>query len=283
MTSTENITEAFVSLMPTFEAQAGAAGHSERVFVYPESMAAHNSGMEATVLQLQSPCYEPIDFYMIGGTLPVAEKSWGTLMAALGSFGEAKAWDAARQQCTASVTVDRVPIDLAETADEMSVPTWRAKAAFTVMAAALIGTAATMLAAGAKGVCHPAGVGSWFKMDLGSRIVTVLHAGVVAALACGLAFGLGWLMLCVGGRSTERMIMLHFPHAKALLMIEPMLSKMCLPVAGALLGATFIGWLWPNEAEQPPSGAAYVRKQVDPFYSPLVSGGSQSAAGSLVF
>lgn len=257
---------------------------SARVFSYPDEVKFQREGMEATMLQLQSSCYEDIDYYMLGGTLPVSEAEWDKLMHLLQDFGESEAWGVADKKCCASATVDRLPVDMEVSSQALSGAPfgYKAKVIFTGLAVGTVSLFGFITSGLLKSIRYKDGIRYPKNPENFCEIVGCIITAVIAAvLTGGLAYLTGLVICSVNSGVAWRMLALGTAHAEGLLLLGPLLSKLCLPVAGAAAGAGFVMWTYPTYRERKAEAPRVITKQLELQYQPITE--HDGVVGAKVF
>jgi len=216
---------------------------------------------EATVLQLQSPCYSDVDYYMFGSPLPVKSSQWDHLMRLLTDSLDLGAWTNTAKWCCASITVDRVVIDtgsaqhssftwvmglwtrvVEETASNSAWTRAVTLSILAILAVAFFGMAFSVLLKE-----------NWFG-DSGCNSCYIM-LGVVGAIVSALAFCLVFaaaLGLCWSASGQS--------HKEVYNEVAQKLSSMCLPAATVVLGASIVYWYWPLREPEPREDFVEARK-----------------------
>jgi len=206
-----------------------------RVFDFPGDVHYRRKGLEATILQLQSSCYEAVDYYMLGTWLPVQSSQWESLRLLL---AETEGTQASRPPpCSASVAVERIPLDLGRPR-QLSAGLSSAGVVFTALFSV---TVASLL-----GLCGI--VGAWQILTRGGQAARscATHATglTAAAVALGLVYcmnlGAGWLVSRAGLNELSN------SGDGGLLLLTPHLLRNSLPAAGSACGFVLAMWFWPS-------------------------------------
>jgi hypothetical protein len=219
--------------------------------VYGEPGEAHfpRAGLEATLLQLQSHCFEDMDYYLLGGALPVHQAKWNQVVHLMGEFGEAAAWPEPNTgDCQASVSVDRIPVDADFKEDTSSTSmTSRQRLFMSLGLSILLGVLCGVAAMFFKSVVFPDGVAP--DEDAASRFGVMIMAIFAALLMLPVIFFVGQILSWFLGRVAIK----KFIHGGAadLLCAAPMMSDLCFPAAVTAACITLVIWMWPSPEALP--------------------------------
>jgi len=218
--------------------------------VYGDPGEAHfpRAGLEATLLQLQSHCFQDMDYYLLGGALPVNQAKWNQVIHLMGAFGEAAAWPEPNMgDCQASVSVDRIPVDADFTTETSpAAMTSRQRLFMSLGLSIFLGVLCGVAAMFFKAMVFPDGVDA--EADAAYRFGVLIAAVFAALLMIPVIYFSGQIISWFFGRLAVK----KFIHGGSadLLCAAPMMSDLCLPAAVTAACATLVIWMWPNGAQQ---------------------------------
>jgi len=246
----------FLSLAKLFAADISEA----KVFGDPGETHFPVPGTEATLMQLQSKCFDNIDFYLLGKPLPVKASDWEKVVMLVTEFSDPGTWPSPDlDDCPTSVSVDRLPVD-ADYSDREGDIKLSSGGAWTL----------TLLLSTALGA-----LGGLFSMCLKTLVldrellpqnvprVGLAFGAVLVCIPTTIAFShlASWLM------STLAMRKFQNGGAPDLFCAAPLLSDMALPCAITVGCGTFIKWIWPtSRQEQEPARPVAVAPADAPLY-----------------
>lgn len=210
------------------------------VFSFPDAVHFHKEARDATMMQLQSPCFEDVDYYLLSSKLPIEEAEWPRLMEVLSGFGT-EAVGAGYGSCPASATVDRLPVEVDFGRGPGIVQ--------RLSVAGALGSVCLYVAAAVALVLRCA---VWARQVGESDVPKSPHeyfthyvAAVFAAVACSAAvYSLGLLACWFNDRAGHKQ--LAASGGGGLLTLSPTLFSYCLPMAGTTAGVVFSTWVWPR-------------------------------------
>lgn len=258
ITSTSTTTTTMLetlNLAPWFGWHAG----EPQLFSFPADVHFRREGLEATMLQLQSECFPAVDYYMLGGALPVARRDWAKLLQLLTHFGDPGAWSDRTELCAGSATIERIPVDVDSSIGRSDLGSpgrtstsarwdWLAKLALTMLACVFVSLVGMQVAVRARGACHPVGVESADNMDWHRFCVYVGAAVLVACCTFALVYllGLGFCW-CLARLASKKLAM---GNSQVLFDLPSTVYPTCQPMAAAAAGGAFVFWLWPTPEKQ---------------------------------
>jgi len=231
--------------------------HAEGGRVYGDPGETHfpRPGFEATLLQMQSHCFQDIDYYLLGMALPIHETHWSQAMRLMNDYGQPDAWAPTElDDCPTSVSVDRLPVD--------------ADLAQYSGAGGLSEAYRLMMSLGLSIFLGLVGgyLAMFFKQQLGdddsqglqasgATLFAIITVAVVAAvLTVPVVYGTGQLVSWF----FERLAVKSFAKfgSASLFAVAPLLSDLCLPAALTAACATLVIWLMPTLSGEHCCGAS---------------------------
>lgn len=244
---------------PTEVTKSGVAKNTSLLLSTLFNMASADAEQEshqATMLRMESSCYDPVDYYMLGATLPVRGTDWASLMRVLEEIGAAATLTQESKKCCASISADRVVLETEKVyASKLSdqlvqgvrargpsnefTYVWVSKMLFSTGAVAISTMSGLLFSMWTKSTCDSSGIGCF------GLLMSGLRAAVFVPASSGLTYGIAW---CLCLLTSKLAVKLEADVGDALMAVPVMLSKACTPAAGVVFGAALVCWFWPKTA-----------------------------------